>query len=87
MAEAMTVSPGSSPRSPKPLLDVRMLLPRSYRAETSMHISLALTGEYEVQKATPVATDRGQGNDLYTCTLSHPELPQHSADGNFLNWL
>ena len=29
MAEAMTVSPSSSPHSPKPLFEVRMMLPRS----------------------------------------------------------
>ena len=30
-AEAMTVSPSSSPHSPNPLFDVRMMLPRSLR--------------------------------------------------------
>ena len=31
-AEAMTVTPSNSPHSPTPLLEVRMMLPRSYRA-------------------------------------------------------
>ena len=32
-AEAITLSPSSSPHSPKPLLEVRMMLPLSYRAD------------------------------------------------------
>ena len=36
----MTVSPSSSPHSPKPLLEERMMLPRSYRAETSIESNL-----------------------------------------------
>ena len=37
----MTVSPRSSPHSPKPLLDVRMMLPLSYRAETRVKKAVA----------------------------------------------
>ena len=37
----MTVSPRSSPHSPKPLLDVRMMLPRSYRADTRVKKAVA----------------------------------------------
>lgn len=33
MAVAITASPSTSPHSAKPLLEVRMTLPRSYRAE------------------------------------------------------
>ena len=37
----MTVSPSSSPHSPNPLLEVRMMLPRSYQAETSVKKAVA----------------------------------------------
>ena len=37
----MTVSPKSSSHSPKPLLDVRMMLPRSYLADTSVKKAVA----------------------------------------------
>ena len=37
----MTESPSSSPHSPKPLLEVRMMLPRSYLAETRVKKAVA----------------------------------------------
>ena len=40
-AEAMTVSPSSSPHSPNPLLEVRMILPRSYLADTKVKKAVA----------------------------------------------
>ena len=33
--------PSSSPHSPKPLFDVRMMLPRSYRADTRVKKAVA----------------------------------------------
>ena len=38
---AITLSPSNSPRSPKPLLVVRMMLPRSYRADTRVKKAVA----------------------------------------------
>ena len=37
----MTVSPSSSPHSPNPLLEVRMILPRSYLADTKVKKAVA----------------------------------------------
>ena len=41
MAVAITGSPNTSPQSPKLLLDVRMMLPRSYRAAMSWKSAVA----------------------------------------------
>ena len=37
----MTVSPSSSPHSPNPLLEVRMILPRPYLADTKVKKAVA----------------------------------------------